>query len=81
MAVVTGISIQQGRAPRFRKKGKGTRLDFHLRAHRSCCFAPQLHPVTKTKWFVNSHNPDLIFTLVKNSEILVSPRKRKRAGS
>lgn len=51
MAVITGFGTQQGRAPRLRKRGKETRLDFHLRAHGSHYFAPQPCPVTKTKWW------------------------------
>lgn len=78
MAVVPGLGIQQGRAPRFRQKGKGTRLDLYLRGHGSRCFAPQLRPVTKTKSFINSHKPDLIFTLVKILKYWFFPVSIKR---
>lgn len=50
-AVATGFGTQQGRAPELGKRGKETRLDFHLRAHGSRCFAPQLCPVTRPNWW------------------------------
>lgn len=76
-----GIGTQQGRVTRLRRMDKETRLDCHLKAHSSHCFAAQLCPVTKSKWWlINSHKPDSFYSS-KSSEILVSACKWKQAVS